>query len=64
MSQEGSKQLFWSDSRYKLMYVDAGKFYARTDFVQTILARSKRNLHTYHQRTTEEMWSLEFAIVG
>ena len=32
MSQEGSKQLFWSDSRYKLEYVDAGKFYARTDF--------------------------------
>ena len=32
MSQEGSKQLFWSDSRYKFEYVDAGKFYARTDF--------------------------------
>lgn len=32
MSQEGSKQLFWSDSRYKLEYVDVGKFYARMDF--------------------------------
>lgn len=32
MSQEGSKWLFWSDSRYKLEYVDTGKFYARTDF--------------------------------
>lgn len=32
MSKEGSKQLFWSDSTYKLEYVDAGKFYVRTDF--------------------------------
>ena len=32
MSQKESKQLFWSDSRYKLKCVDAGKFYASTDF--------------------------------
>ena len=32
MSQEGSKQLFWSDSRYKLEYVYTGKSYARIDF--------------------------------
>ena len=32
MSQTGSKQLFWSDSRYKLEYVDTGKSYAMTDF--------------------------------
>lgn len=32
MSQEGSKRLFWSDSRYKFEYVDTGKSYARIDF--------------------------------
>ena len=32
MSQEAKKLLFWSDSTYKLEYVDAGKFYVKTDF--------------------------------
>ena len=32
MSIEAKKQIFWSDSRYNLEYVDTSKFYARTDF--------------------------------
>ena len=39
MSQEGSKQLFWSDSRYKLEYVDTGKSYCKDRFL------SKQHLH-------------------
>ena len=46
MRQEGSKQLFWSDSRYKLEYVDVGKFYARMDFYpdSTCTFKAKINL--------------------